>query len=183
MIIGPILKRSAGYSFDTWTATKGLSVGYVYLRIEDAYYDRKAILKGSEAQQEYALAKRWRERGDLDAERRLISSHLRLVAKIAWGYRAYDLAFSKLIYQGNRALLDAVKRFDPDSGRRLATYAKPWIHLAIVNFVIESWSDATVGTSAEKMKLFSGLCRLRGKLTALTVRTSTEGSGVCRHET
>ena len=100
MIIGPILKRSAGHSFDTWTATKGPSVGYVYLRIEDAYYDRKAILKGSEALHEYALAKRWREQGDLDAERRLISSHLRLVAKIAWGYRACDLAFSKLIIKG-----------------------------------------------------------------------------------
>jgi hypothetical protein len=182
MIIGPILKRSGGYGFDTWTATKGPSVGYVYLRIEDAYYDRKAILEGPEAQHEYALAKRWRERGDLDAERRLVSSHLRLVAKIAWGYRACDLGFSKLIYQGNRALLDAVKRFNPDSGCRLATYAKPRIHLAIVNFVIESWSDATVGTSAEKMNLFSRLCILRGKLTALIVRSSTEGRGVCRHE-
>jgi Sigma-70 region 2 len=182
MIIRPILKRSGGYGFDTRTATKGLSVGYVYLRTEDAYYDRKAIFEGSEAQHEYALAKRWRERGDLDAERRLVSSHLRLVAKIAWGYRACDLAFSKLIYRGNRALLDAVKRFDPDSGCRLATYAKPQIHLAIVNFVIESWSDATVGNSAKNMKLFSRLCRLKGELTALTVRTSTEGSEVCRHE-
>jgi hypothetical protein len=183
MIIGPILKRPGGYGFDTWTATKGLSGGYVYLRIEDACYDRKAILEGSEAQHEYALAKRWRERRDVDAERRLVSSHLRLVAKIAWDYRACDLAFSKLIYQGNRALLDAVKRFNPDSGCRLATYAKPRIHLAIVNCVIESWSDAAVGTSAENMKLFSRLCRLKGKLTALTVRTSTEGSGVCCQET
>jgi DNA-directed RNA polymerase sigma subunit (sigma70/sigma32) len=179
MIIGPILKRSGGYGFDTWTATKGLGVGYVYLRIEGAYDDRKAILERSEARHEYAIATRRREQCDLDAERRLISSHLRLVAEIAWGYRACDLAFSKLIYQGNRALLDAVKRFDPDSGCRFATYAKPRIHLAILNFVVESWSDATVSTSAERMKLLSGLCRLRRELTTLTVRTST---GLAQHE-
>ncbi len=95
-----------------------------------------------EARQEYALAKRWREHNDPEAERRLVTSHLRLVAEIAWSYRAYNLPFSKLIYEGNRALMEAVKHFDPDRGYRLATYSKRRIHAAIVDYVFESLSHA-----------------------------------------
>jgi RNA polymerase sigma-32 factor len=92
-----------------------------------------------EAEQEYALAKSWREQGDQEAERRLITSQLRFVAKIAWGYRNYGLPFSELIHEGNRALMEAVRRFDPNSGFRLAAFAGPRIEGALVDCVLASW--------------------------------------------
>jgi DNA-directed RNA polymerase sigma subunit (sigma70/sigma32) len=124
------------------------------------------------ADQEYALARQLRQHGDVDAERRLIGDHLRLVTKIAWGYREYDVAFSTLIYEGNRALMAAVRHYDPDRGYRLATYLKPRIHLAIVSFLVESWSDAGLTESAETTDKFLGLCKLEEQLTSVVAKFS-----------
>jgi RNA polymerase sigma factor (sigma-70 family) len=121
-----------------------------------------------EAEQEYALAKSWREHGDPEAERRLTASHLRLVAKIAWAYRGYGLPFSKLIQEGNRALVEAVRRFDPDRGFRLAAFARSRIEGALVNYVLASWPEVKARSAAEKMKLFFDFCRLKAGLTART---------------
>jgi RNA polymerase sigma factor (sigma-70 family) len=119
-----------------------------------------------EAEQEYALAKSWRENGDPEAERRLIASHLRLVAKIAWAYRGYGLPFSKLIQEGNRALVEAVRRFDPDRGLRLAAFVRSRIEGALVDHVLAWWPQVKAGSAAEKMTLFFDLCRLKAGLTA-----------------
>ena len=129
-----------------------------------------------EAEQEYALAKSWREHGDQEAERRLITSQLRLVAKIAWGYRNYGLHFSKLIHEGNRALMEAVRRFDPDSGCRLAAFARSRIEGALVDYVLASWPQVKAGSAAKKMKLFFDLCRLKAGLTTRSQRTNSHRS-------
>jgi RNA polymerase sigma-32 factor len=119
-----------------------------------------------EAEQEYALARSWREHGDPEAERRLITSHLRLVAKIAWAYRGYGLPFSNLIQEGNRALVEAVRRFDPDRGLRLAAFARSRIEGALVDHVLASWPQVKAGNAADKMKLFFDLCRSKARLAA-----------------
>jgi RNA polymerase sigma factor (sigma-70 family) len=129
-----------------------------------------------EAEQEYALAKSWREHGDPEAERRLITSQLRLVAKIAWSYRSYGLPFSKLIHEGNRALIEAVRRFDPDSGCRLAAVARSRIEGALVDYVLASWPQVRAGSAVEKMKLFFDLCRLKAGLTARSQRIGSHRS-------
>jgi RNA polymerase sigma-32 factor len=129
-----------------------------------------------DAEQEYALAKRWREHGDQEAERRLITSHLRLVAKIAWSYRSYGLPFSKLIHEGNHALMEAVRRFDPDSGLRLAAFARSRIEGALVDYVLASWPQVQAGSATEKMKLFFDLCRLKAGLTARSQGSSSHRS-------
>src|SRR5882724_6542161 len=111
----------------------------------DQYLAQVRRILALEAEREYTLAKRWRERGDLEAKHRLIASQLRLVAKIAWRYRSYGQPFSTLIHAGNIGLMDAVKRFDPDRGIRLATYSTWRIHAAILDCVLQSWSLVRVG--------------------------------------
>ncbi len=113
------------------------------------------------------LAKAWREHGDLEAAHRLVTSHLRLVAKIAMGYRGYGLPLSELISEGNVGMMQAVKRFDPDRGFRLATYAMWWIKAAIQEYVLHSWSLVKIGTTAAQKKLFFNLRRLKREMKAI----------------
>lgn len=120
-----------------------------------------------EPEQEFELAKRWREVGDVDAAHELVTSHLRLVAKIAMGYRGYGLPLAELISEGNVGLMQAVKRFDPDKGFRLATYAMWWIRAAIQEYILHSWSLVKMGTTAAQKKLFFNLRKLKGQLQAI----------------
>ncbi|TXG82992.1 MAG: RNA polymerase sigma factor RpoH [Sphingomonadales bacterium] len=119
------------------------------------------------AEQEYMLAKRWSEHADRDAAHRLVTSHLRLVAKIAMGYRGYGLPVSELIAEGNIGLMQGVKKFDPERGFRLATYAMWWIKAAIQEYILRSWSLVKIGTTAAQKKLFFNLRRLKSKLEAV----------------
>ena len=120
-----------------------------------------------EQDQEYMLAKSWRERGDTQAAHQLVTSHLRLVAKIAMGYRGYGLPLSELISEGNVGMMQAVKRFDPERGFRLATYAMWWIRAAIQEYILHSWSLVKMGTTASQKKLFFNLRKLKGQLKAM----------------
>lgn len=120
-----------------------------------------------EPQQEYMLAKSWREHGDRDAAHKLVTSHLRLVAKIAMGYRGYGLPISEVISEGNVGLMQAVKRFEPEKGFRLATYAMWWIKAAIQEYILRSWSLVKMGTTANQKKLFFNLRKAKSKISAL----------------
>src|SRR3982750_3830038 len=120
-----------------------------------------------EPQQEFMLAKAWREHGDTKAAHQLVTSHLRLVAKIAMGYRGYGLPVAELISEGNVGMMQAVKRFDPDRGFRLATYAMWWIRAAIQEYILHSWSLVKMGTTAAQKKLFFNLRKLKGQLQAM----------------
>jgi RNA polymerase sigma-32 factor len=120
-----------------------------------------------EPQEEYMLAKSWREHGDRDAAHRLVTSHLRLVAKIAMGYRGYGLPISEVISEGNVGLMQAVKRFEPDKGFRLATYAMWWIKAAIQEYILRSWSLVKMGTTANQKKLFFNLRKAKSRISAL----------------
>jgi RNA polymerase sigma-32 factor len=120
-----------------------------------------------EPQQEFMLAKSWREHGDRDAAHQLVTSHLRLVAKIAMGYRGYGLPISEVISEGNVGLMQAVKRFEPDKGFRLATYAMWWIKAAIQEYILRSWSLVKMGTTANQKKLFFNLRKAKSKISAL----------------
>jgi RNA polymerase sigma-32 factor len=120
-----------------------------------------------EPQQEFMLAKSWREHGDTEAAHKLVTSHLRLVAKIAMGYRGYGLPLSELISEGNVGMMQAVKRFDPDRGFRLATYAMWWIRAAIQEYILHSWSLVKMGTTAAQKKLFFNLRKLKGQMQAI----------------
>src|SRR6201988_3212686 len=120
-----------------------------------------------EPEEEYMLAKRWKEREDSEAAHRLVTSHLRLVAKIAMGYRGYGLPLSELISEGNVGMMQAVKRFDPDRGFRLATYAMWWIRAAIQEYILHSWSLVKMGTTAAQKKLFFNLRKLKGEMKAI----------------
>ncbi len=117
-------------------------------------------------EEEYMLAKRWREHGDTDAAARLVNSHLRLVAKIAMGYRGYGLPVSELISEGNIGLMQGVKKFEPDRGFRLATYAMWWIRASIQEFILRSWSLVKMGTTAAQKKLFFNLRRMKNQIDA-----------------
>ena len=117
--------------------------------------------------EEYMLAKRWREHQDTEAAHRLVTSHLRLVAKIARGYRGYGLPINEVIAEGNIGLMQAVKRFEPERGFRLATYAMWWIRAAIQEYVLRSWSLVKIGTTAAQKKLFFNLRRAKGQIHAL----------------
>ena len=119
-----------------------------------------------EKQEEYMLAKRWREHEDTEAAHKLVTSHLRLVAKIAMGYRGSGLPVSDLISEGNVGLMQAVKRFEPDKGFRLATYAMWWIKASIQEYVLHSWSLVKMGTTAAQKKLFFNLRKMKNKLEA-----------------
>lgn len=116
---------------------------------------------------EFMLAKRWTEHQDVDAAHQMVTSHLRLVAKIAMGYRGYGLPMAELISEGNLGLMHAVKRFDPDRGFRLATYAMWWIRAAMQEYILHSWSLVKIGTTAAQKKLFFNLRKLKGKLNAI----------------
>ncbi|MBL8550379.1 MAG: RNA polymerase sigma factor RpoH [Hyphomonadaceae bacterium] len=117
--------------------------------------------------QEFMLAKRWQEHQDTSAAHTLVTSHLRLVAKIAMGYRGYGLPIGEVISEGNVGLMQAVKKFDPDRGFRLATYAMWWIRAAIQEYILRSWSLVKMGTTAAQKKLFFNLRRLKGEMAAL----------------
>ncbi|MGY2052507.1 RNA polymerase sigma factor RpoH [Methylobacterium sp. JK268] len=120
-----------------------------------------------EPTEEYMLAKSWREHGDREAAHRLVTSHLRLVAKIAMGYRGYGLPIGEVVSEGNVGLMQAVKRFDPDKGFRLATYAMWWIKAAIQEYILRSWSLVKMGTTANQKKLFFNLRKAKGRISAL----------------
>jgi RNA polymerase sigma-32 factor len=120
-----------------------------------------------EPQQEYMLAKRWREHNDRPAAHKLVTSHLRLVAKISMGYRGYGLPISEVISEGNVGLMQAVKRFEPEKGFRLATYAMWWIKAAIQEYILRSWSLVKMGTTANQKKLFFNLRKAKSKISAL----------------
>ncbi|HAK63077.1 MAG: RNA polymerase sigma factor RpoH [Pseudomonadota bacterium] len=117
--------------------------------------------------EEYMLAKRWREHGDTDAAHRMVTSHLRLVAKMAMGYRGYGLPIGEVISEGNIGLMQAVKRFEPEKGFRLSTYAMWWIRAAIQEYILRSWSLVKIGTTAAQKKLFFNLRRVKNQIQAL----------------
>src|SRR3984893_574314 len=120
-----------------------------------------------ERQEEYMLGKRWREHGDHDAAHKLVTSHLRLVAKIAMGYRGYGLPISEAISEGNVGLVQAVERFEPEKGFRLATHAVWWIKAAIQEYILRSWSLVKMGTTANQRKLFFNLRKAKSKISVL----------------
>jgi RNA polymerase sigma-32 factor len=122
-----------------------------------------------EPQEEFMLAKRWREHGDRDAAHKLVTSHLRLVAKIAMGYRGYGLPIGEVISEGNVGLMQAVKRFEPDKGFRLATYAMWWIKASIQEYILRSWSLVKMGTTAAQKRLFFNLRKAKSRISALDV--------------
>ncbi|MDB2324703.1 RNA polymerase sigma factor RpoH [Alphaproteobacteria bacterium] len=120
-----------------------------------------------EPKQEYMLAKSWKEKGDVEAAHQLVTSHLRLVAKIAMGYRGYGLPVADLISEGNLGMMHAVKKFEPEKGFRLATYAMWWIKAAIQEYILRSWSLVKIGTTAGQKKLFFNLRRIKGQIQAI----------------
>ncbi len=120
-----------------------------------------------DAEEEYMLAKRWKDSGDRDAAHRLVTSHLKLVAKIALGYRGYGLPLAELISEGNIGMMQAVKKYDPDRGFRLATYAMWWIRASIQEYVLRSWSLVKIGTTAAQKRLFFNLRRLKSQMQAI----------------
>ncbi len=120
-----------------------------------------------EKEQEFMLANRWRDHEDTDAAEQMVTSHLRLVAKIAMGYRGYGLPIGEVISEGNVGLMQAVKKFDPDKGFRLATYAMWWIRASIQEYILRSWSLVKLGTTAAQKKLFFNLRRIKGEIQAL----------------
>ena len=120
-----------------------------------------------EADEEVRLAKNWRQRSDFNAAHKLVTSHLRLVAKIAMGYRGYGLPLGELISEGNVGMMQAIKRFDPTRGFRLSTYAMWWIRAAIQEYILHSWSLVKIGTTAAQKKLFFNLRKLKGQMKAI----------------
>ncbi len=118
-------------------------------------------------EEEFMLAKRWREQGDVEAAHRLVTSHLRLVAKIAMGDRGYGMPLNELSSEGNVGMMQAVKRFDPDRGFRLATYAMWWIRASIQEYILHSWSQVKMGTTAAQKKLFFNLRKMKGQMQAI----------------
>jgi len=120
-----------------------------------------------EPQEEYMLAKSWREHGEVEAAHKLVTSHLRLVAKIAMGYRGYGLPLNELISEGNVGMMQAVKRFEPERGFRLATYAMWWIRAAIQEYILHSWSLVKMGTTAAQKKLFFNLRKMKNQIKAV----------------
>ena len=128
------------------------------------YLDQIRQFPMLEPDEEYMLAKSWKEKGDVDAAHQLVTSHLRLVAKIAMGYRGYGLPMADLISEGNLGMMHAVKKFEPEKGFRLATYAMWWIKAAIQEYILRSWSLVKIGTTSAQKKLFFNLRRLKNKI-------------------
>ena len=131
------------------------------------YFEQIRRFPMLELREEYVLAKRWREHGDADAAHKLVTSHLRLVVKIAVGYRGYGLPISELISEGNLGLMQAAKRFDPERGFRFATYAMWWVKAAIHEYILRSWSLVKMGTTANQKKLFFNLRKAKNRIAAL----------------
>src|SRR5262245_58763226 len=131
------------------------------------YFEEIRQVPMLEPHDEYMLAKRWREHDDLEAAHKLVNSHLRLVAKIAMAYRGYGLPISELISEGNVGLMQAVKRFEPEKGFHLATYAMWWIRAAIHEYILRSWSLVKMGTTVNQKKLFFNLRKAKSKISAL----------------
>src|SRR6202051_4228089 len=128
------------------------------------YFEEIRRIPMLERQEEYMLAKRWREHGDRDAAHKLVTSHLRLVAKVAMRYRGYGLPIAEVISEGNVGLMLAVKRFEPDRGFRLTTYAMWWIRAAIQEYILRSWSLVKMGTAANQKKLFFNLRKAKSRI-------------------
>jgi len=131
------------------------------------YLDQIRAFPMLEPNEEYMLAKAWKEKGDVAAAHQLVTSHLRLVAKIAMGYRGYGLPVADLISEGNLGMMHAVKKFEPEKGFRLATYAMWWIKAAIQEYILRSWSLVKIGTTAGQKKLFFNLRRIKGQIQAI----------------
>jgi RNA polymerase sigma-32 factor len=131
------------------------------------YLDQIRAFPMLKPNEEYMLAKAWKEKGDVAAAHRLVTSHLRLVAKIAMGYRGYGLPVADLISEGNLGMMHAVKKFEPEKGFRLATYAMWWIKAAIQEYILRSWSLVKIGTTAGQKKLFFNLRRIKGQIQAI----------------
>src|ERR1700726_272890 len=131
------------------------------------YFDQIRRFPMLERQEEYMLAKRWREHGDRDAAHKLVTSHLRLVTRIARDYRGYGLAISEAISEGNVGLMQAVERFEPEQGFRFATYAVWWIKAAIQEYILRSWSLVKMGTTANQKKLFFNLHKAKSRISIL----------------
>ena len=131
------------------------------------YLQRIRAFPMLEVNEEFQLAARWRDNEDSDAAHRLVTSHLRLVAKIAMGYRGYGLPLGELISEGNVGMMQAIKRFDPDRGFRLATYAMWWIRASMQEYILHSWSLVKIGTTAAQKKLFFNLRKLKGQIQAI----------------
>ena len=151
-------------------STKTISTNYPAIASEGSLSKYLAEIKKFpmlSAEEEYMLAKNWRSRGDLKSAQKLVTSHLRLVAKIAMGYRGYGLPVTDLISEGNVGIMQAVKRFDPEKGFRLATYAMWWIRAQIQEYVLHSWSLVKIGTTAAQKKLFFNLRKLKNQLTSI----------------
>src|SRR3979411_1825927 len=119
-----------------------------------------------EPQEEYMLARSWREHGDREAAHKLVTSHLRLVAKIAMGYRGYGLPIAEIVSEGNVGLMQAVKRFEPERGFRLTTYAMWWIRASMQAYILRSWSLVKIGTTANQKKLFFNLRKAKAQISA-----------------
>ena len=147
--------------------TSGLSVALSPEQGLNRYLQEIRKFPMLEKNEEFMLAKRWAEDGDTKAAEKMVTSHLRLVAKIAMGYRGYGLPIGEVISEGNVGLMQAVKKFDPDKGFRLSTYAMWWIRAAIQEYVLRSWSLVKMGTTAAQKKLFFNLRRLKGEMKAI----------------
>ena len=132
-----------------------------------AYLEQIKKFPMLDAEEEYMLAKNWKTTGNIKAAEKLVTSHLRLVAKIAMGYKGYGLPVNEMISEGNIGLMQAVKKFEPEKGFRLATYAMWWIKASIQEFVLRSWSQVKIGTTASQKKLFFNLRKIKGKINAL----------------
>ena len=147
-----------------------MAAGYLMLSPEGGLSRYLAEIRNFpmlEPEQEYMLAKRWREHEDADAAHKLVTSHLRLVAKIAMGYRGYGLPINEIVSEGNVGLMQAVKRFEPDKGFRLATYAMWWIKASIQEYILRSWSLVKIGTTAAQKKLFFNLRKAKNSIKAI----------------
>ena len=147
-----------------------MAAGYLALSPEGGlsrYLSEIRTFPMLEPEEEYMLAKRWREHEDASAAHKLVTSHLRLVAKIAMGYRGYGLPVNEIISEGNVGLMQAVKRFEPEKGFRLATYAMWWIRAAIQEYILRSWSLVKIGTTAAQKKLFFNLRKAKGQIKAI----------------
>ncbi|MGH8674123.1 MAG: RNA polymerase sigma factor RpoH, partial [Burkholderiales bacterium] len=147
-----------------------MAAGYLMLSPEGGLHRYLSEIRNFpmlEQGEEYMLAKRWREHEDSGAAHRLVTSHLRLVAKIAMGYRGYGLPLAEIVSEGNVGLMQAVKRFEPDKGFRLATYAMWWIKASIQEYILRSWSLVKIGTTAAQKKLFFNLRKAKGQIKAI----------------
>ena len=149
-----MISKSATYNLPSLPGEGGLS----------NYLARIKKFPMLDSEEEYMLAKKWRDRGDLKSAEKLVTSHLRLVAKIAMGYRGYGLPVSELVSEGNVGLMKAVKKYDPEKGFRLATYAMWWIKASIQEYVLRSWSLVKIGTTTAQKKLFFNLKKLKNQI-------------------